>query len=218
MQIDYLSVADCEMLTTPFHFLSPSGTYFSASLEVSLGHKSTILFCIAKEKWKEYTFSRQEDLGVSPALPLRNLVELFTLFFKHFLYTLYHLTWKWDRLPSYSPFLLSEYFPFFLPKILDLWFTLHHIIILLSVLAFWTPQDHSTSFLEDMSTRVALRLSNTTAIFILGDFDTYIDHLPDTLKRHFWTLLVTLCLTVYVHPSHLWSQPTFQSLEKQMIC
>lgn len=92
---------------------------------------------------------------------------------------------------DYNRLYFSLFWPFEHPKITPL----HSLKI-------WT-----LGWLSDSPT---LQVSSSLVIF-----DTYIDHLPETLKHHFWTLLVTLSPTVYVRPSHLWSHPTFQSLEKQ---
>ena len=87
-----------------FIFLVPlERLHLSALLAVGLGHESSISFCFVKEKWKDTCFSRRGCLSMSLALPLVNLVEMFTLFLKiNFLYTFYHLTWRWNRVPSYS--------------------------------------------------------------------------------------------------------------------
>ena len=107
-------------------------------------------------------------------------------FFKNFLYTLYHLIWRWDRLPSYSAFFLPEQFPF-PPQ--NSW-----ALICSSsgytegyFSAFQTSQyPKSTSFHSlKILLPQSLSLSDITIIFILGDFNIYFDDPSNILKYIF---------------------------------
>lgn len=164
--------------------------HFSASFMVGLSHESSLIFCIAKEeRVKRVHIIQKEDLSVSLALPLVNLVKLL-----HFLKYLSHLSWRWGRLPSYPSCLVPEHFLFSSLQFLrsDVHFISLYQMLLHSVLAFWSPWD-TVLFPED--TWITLNLSNTTVIFTFGNFIIHFDHPSNILKFNFLKYFLPMILS-----------------------
>lgn len=141
--------------------------HFSASFMVGLSHESSLIFCIAKEeRVKRVHIIQKEDLSVSLALPLVNLVKLL-----HFFKDLSHLSWRWGRLPSYPSCLVPEHFLFSSLQFLrsDVHFISLYQMLLHSVLAFWSPWDtlfYSLKIHGSLSISPTLLLSSPLVILL----------------------------------------------------
>lgn len=165
--------------------------HFSASFMVGLSHESSLIFCIAKEeRVKRVHIIQKEDLSVSLALPLVNLVKLL-----HFFKVSLSFVLKVGQVTFLSLVPSSRTFSFFLLTILEVWCALYQFIPDVTSLCsgLLIPLGHSVLFPED--TWITLNLSNTTVIFTFGNFIIHFDHPSNILKFNFLKYFLPMILS-----------------------